>query len=253
MDLLIQLLIDGFDKFHVVPAGAGFFALLLLIVMSLICWYEIINRIACRLFRHIHYCNAIKKFSSLEKRQYFPSFLDNLTEGALKRLSLFTWISWQKISLQNMTNVEDRNSIMINLIQNQLDKERLQLESGLTLLACIGACAPFVGLFGTVWGIYHALQAIGSQGSSSLDQVAGPVGEALIMTGIGLLVALPAVFAYNAFIRLNRCELAQLDSFAHELILLIVHDISLKTSADRPGESLPRPNIDHSDNEGELL
>ncbi|WP_316675645.1 MotA/TolQ/ExbB proton channel family protein [uncultured Tolumonas sp.] len=253
MDLLTQLLIDRLDQIHVVPAGAGFCALLILIVMSLICWYEIVHRIACRLFRYIHYRNAIKKFSSLEKRQYFPSFLENLTEGALKRLSLFTWNSWQKISIQDMTKIKDRKSIMVSLIQNQLDKERLQLESGLTLLACIGACAPFVGLFGTVWGIYHALQAIGSQGSSSLDQVAGPVGEALIMTGIGLLVALPAVFAYNAFIRLNRCELAQLDSFAHELILLIVHDISLKNSTNRSSESFPLPNIDDSDKQGELL
>ncbi|QDX79869.1 biopolymer transporter ExbB [Denitratisoma sp. DHT3] len=91
------------------------------------------------------------------------------------------------------------------------------IESGLTWLATTGATAPFVGLFGTVWGIYHALSAIGLSGQASLEKVAGPVGEALIMTAAGLAVALPAVFAYNAFTRSNRVLLANLDAFAHDL------------------------------------
>ena len=88
-------------------------------------------------------------------------------------------------------------------------------------LATIGAISPFVGLFGTVWGIYHALLAIGAAGQSSLDKVAGPVGEALIMTGFGLAVALPAVLIYNLFVRLNRMKLASLDGFAHDLFALL--------------------------------
>jgi len=98
-----------------------------------------------------------------------------------------------------------------------LDEETLQMERGLTLLATVGATAPFVGLFGTVWGVYHALVAIGMSGAGTLDKVAGPVGEALIMTGLGLAVAIPAVVAYNAFTRANRVFAAQLDSFAYEL------------------------------------
>jgi biopolymer transport protein ExbB len=74
-----------------------------------------------------------------------------------------------------------------------------------------------VGLFGTVWGVYHALLAIGMSGAGTLDKVAGPVGEALIMTGIGLAVAIPAVIAYNAFTRSNRVLSARLDAFAYEL------------------------------------
>lgn len=102
-------------------------------------------------------------------------------------------------------------------IKKVLDEETMRLESGLTLLATVGATAPFVGLFGTVWGVYHALVAIGVSGAGTLDKVAGPVGEALIMTGIGLAVAIPAVIAYNAFTRGNRVLTARLDAFAFEL------------------------------------
>jgi biopolymer transport protein ExbB len=96
-----------------------------------------------------------------------------------------------------------------------------RLESGLTLLASIGATAPFVGLLGTVWGIYHALLNIASSGSLSIDKVAGPVGEALIMTAFGLGVAIPAVLAYNSFARANRLVIAQIDGFAHDLHALL--------------------------------
>ncbi len=84
-------------------------------------------------------------------------------------------------------------------------------------LASIGSTAPFVGLFGTVWGIYHALVGIAAGGTASLDRVAGPVGEALIMTACGLAVAIPAVLAYNTIARSNRLELSALDAFAHDL------------------------------------
>ena len=86
----------------------------------------------------------------------------------------------------------------------------------------MGSAAPFIGLFGTVWGIYHALLAIGAAGQSSLDKVAGPVGEALIMTGFGLAVALPAVLVYNFFVRRNRLKMAELDAFAHDLFALLL-------------------------------
>ncbi|MEY2687984.1 MAG: hypothetical protein RL375_2182 [Pseudomonadota bacterium] len=92
-----------------------------------------------------------------------------------------------------------------------------RVERGLTLLASVGSTAPFVGLFGTVWGIYHALTALAGATQVVLDKVAGPVGEALIMTAAGLFVAIPAVLAYNAITRANRLVLAQLDGFAHAL------------------------------------
>lgn len=106
---------------------------------------------------------------------------------------------------------------MERALRQQLSCAQAGMESGLTLLATTGATAPFVGLFGTVWGIYHALVAIGVSGQAALERVAGPVGEALIMTAAGLAVALPAVFAYNAFTRVNRLVLTDLDAFAHDL------------------------------------
>jgi biopolymer transport protein ExbB len=102
-------------------------------------------------------------------------------------------------------------------IKKVLDEETTHLEAGLTTLATVGATAPFVGLFGTVWGVYHALLGIGMSGAGTLDKVAGPVGEALIMTGLGLAVAIPAVVAYNAFARSNRVLSGRLDAFAFEL------------------------------------
>jgi biopolymer transport protein ExbB len=106
---------------------------------------------------------------------------------------------------------------MERALRQQLSTTQAGMENGLTFLATVGATAPFVGLFGTVWGIYHALLAIGLSGQAALEKVAGPVGEALIMTAAGLAVALPAVFAYNAFTRANRVVLADLDAFAHDL------------------------------------
>ena len=102
-------------------------------------------------------------------------------------------------------------------VDSAIDEDRSHLESGQTFLATVASAAPFVGLFGTVWGIYHALLAIGASGQGTLDKVAGPVGEALIMTAFGLFVAIPAVLAYNAITRANRLELSELDAFAHDL------------------------------------
>lgn len=99
----------------------------------------------------------------------------------------------------------------------ELDNSVSLLQKGLAFLASTGATAPFIGLFGTVWGIYHALMSIGASGSASIDQVAGPIGEALIMTALGLAVAIPAVLGYNALTRMNRELLAELKRFADDL------------------------------------
>jgi biopolymer transport protein ExbB len=119
-------------------------------------------------------------------------------------------------------------------IKKVLDEETTRLENGLTTLATIGATAPFVGLFGTVWGVYHALVAIGMSGAGTLDKVAGPVGEALIMTGIGLAVAIPAVIGYNAITRSNRVLNAKLDAFAFELLTFLSMGSPLADQAQKP-------------------
>jgi biopolymer transport protein ExbB len=102
-------------------------------------------------------------------------------------------------------------------LRNAIDDSTGKLQNGLAVLASIGSTAPFVGLFGTVWGIYHALVAIGATGNAGIDAVAGPIGETLIMTALGLAVAIPAVLGYNALVRGNKRVLHQLSRFAHDL------------------------------------
>ncbi|MCY7353490.1 MAG: MotA/TolQ/ExbB proton channel family protein [Lysobacter sp.] len=111
----------------------------------------------------------------------------------------------------------NRSEFVDRALRQGVTRESMRLESGLTVLATVGSTAPFVGLLGTVWGIYHALLAMGSSGDASINAVAGPVGEALIMTAIGLFVAIPAVLAYNFFVRLNRVTNNKFDTFAHDL------------------------------------
>ncbi len=107
-------------------------------------------------------------------------------------------------------------------IQRNVDRMNNDLQRGLSFLASVGSTAPFVGLFGTVWGIYHALIAIGVAGQASIDKVAGPVGEALIMTAIGLAVAVPAVLGYNWLLRRNKAILDQVRYFSNDLYATLV-------------------------------
>ncbi len=102
-------------------------------------------------------------------------------------------------------------------LRNSVDDSTARMQSGLAILASAGSTAPFVGLFGTVWGIYHALMSIGVAGQATIDKVAGPIGEALIMTALGLAVAIPAVLGYNALVRANKKVISQLNRFAHDL------------------------------------
>ena len=111
----------------------------------------------------------------------------------------------------------NRSEFVDRALRQGVTRESSRLENGLTVLATVGSTAPFVGLLGTVWGIYGALIKIGATGQASIDAVAGPVGEALIMTAVGLFVAIPAVLAYNFFVRLNRVTNSKFDTFAHDL------------------------------------
>ena len=120
------------------------------------------------------------------------------------------------------------DDLLTRALKRAIDEDRSHLEFGQTFLATVASSAPFVGLFGTVWGIYHALLAIGQSGQGTLDKVAGPVGEALIMTAGGLAVAIPAAVAYNAFARANRNTLARLNAFAYDVFAFLATGI--KTS-----------------------
>lgn len=126
----------------------------------------------------------------------------------------------------------DRDELVTRALRGEITQASARLENGLALLASVGSTAPFVGLLGTVWGIYHALISIASSGQVMIDRVAGPVGEALVMTAAGLAVAIPAVLAYNAFVRANRVVLAELDGFAHDLLALVTTGHRLHEHAD---------------------
>jgi biopolymer transport protein ExbB len=114
----------------------------------------------------------------------------------------------------------DRQELLERQLRQQIQKEYQSLESGLAVLASIGSTAPFVGLFGTVFGIINALGAIGKSGSASIEVVAGPIGEALIATGIGIAVAVPAVLAFNYYVRRLKVKAAELDNFATDFVNL---------------------------------
>lgn len=116
-------------------------------------------------------------------------------------------------------NTEQRKTIAEQALLQQMARSRVDIERGLPVLGTIASIAPFVGLFGTVWGIFHALVAIGTSGQAGLAQVAAPVGEALIMTGLGLAVAIPAVLAYNICTRLNRVVTHELHDKAHTILI----------------------------------
>jgi biopolymer transport protein ExbB len=129
---------------------------------------------------------------------------------------------------QDLKHLGAPHDVLERMLRQQLQNIQRFHERGLAELATIGSTAPFVGLFGTVWGIMHALQDIGKSGSASLDVVAGPIGEALIATAIGIATALPAVLAYNFFLRRLKVHVTDLENFAHDFLRLAQkHDYKL--------------------------
>ena len=130
----------------------------------------------------------------------------------------------------------DMSDWITRTLRNCMDEFTGKLQSGLAILASVGSTAPFVGLFGTVWGIYHALLAIGFAGQATIDKVAGPIGESLIMTALGLAVAIPAVLGYNALVRANKSVLQKLSRFAHDLHAYFVTGARVSSGA---GNILP--------------
>ena len=129
----------------------------------------------------------------------------------------------------------DLSEFVTRALRRAVQRTSARLDSGLSVLASVGATAPFVGLFGTVWGIYHALIGIGFTGQATIDKVAGPVGEALIMTAFGIAVAVPAVLAYNFLLRAHRVIAAELDGFAHDLHAYLTTGARLELGAHAVG------------------
>lgn len=135
---------------------------------------------------------------------------------------------------------EQRKAVAEQALLRQISAEKANAEKGVSVLGTIASIAPFVGLFGTVWGIFHALVAVGKSGQAGLAQVATPVGEALIMTGLGLAVAIPAVLAYNIAVRFNRTLSNELQDQAHGLLIdtMLQQDSAKKAEVKTAQESL---------------
>jgi len=192
-----------------------------LLVMSITCWYYILSKSwsAWRIRRSAGALEGFWKAASLEDAIGMLKSAD--TENVFVPLAAQSMeaanIRSQAENAISLNAEIDPSELITRTLRQEINRVSARLESGLTLLASVGSTAPFIGLFGTVWGIYHALTAVAFAGIMQIDKVAGPVGEALIMTAMGLLVAIPAVLAYNAFTRVNRITLAELDAFAHDL------------------------------------
>ena len=189
-----------------------------LLLMSVLSWYYILSK-AWSSWR------IRKSAGALEGFWKAPTFSDAIaTIRHSDSENVYTPLAAQSAEAANIRAQEgslnaatDPGELITRTLRQEINRVSARLENGLTLLASVGSTAPFVGLLGTVWGIYHALIAVSATGTVQIDKVAGPVGEALIMTALGLAVAIPAVLAYNAFTRVNRVTLAELDAFAHDL------------------------------------
>ena len=225
----------GFAHFLSQTDAVGSTVLFLLLVMSVATWYLI----ATRAFAALSMRRRTRTF--LDRFWNAPSLIavekhleDHRPDEPFSHLAYHAIVSarhHQRHGADRLNESGSTSEFLTRAIRRVIDEETARLESGLTVLASVGSTAPFLGLFGTVWGVYHALVAIGVSGQGTLDKVAGPVGEALIMTALGLAVAIPAVLAYNFAVRRNRLVLAQLDSFAHDVFAVLATGSHVAESA----------------------
>ena len=185
----------------------------ILVIMSMGTWYIIVTKI-------YEQYRMGRQARAADKRFWSAPTVQKGTES-LKKGSPYRFIAESGLEASSkhvglLGNV-DLNTWISMSIQRAIDNVQSRMQDGLAFLATVGSTAPFVGLFGTVWGIYHALTAIGIAGQASIDKVAGPVGEALIMTAMGLAVAVPAVLGYNWLVRRNKAAMEQVRSFGADL------------------------------------
>ena len=192
---------------------------LILLVMSISSWYVIVTH-TLRLMANRRRAAAAHNFWHAHR---FDEGLAQLTGKSQDNPFRLLAVESQAAVAHHRDNQADLhgqlslNDWLISSLNGAIEEGTERMQRGLSLLASVGSTAPFVGLFGTVWGIYHALIGISAAGAASIDKIAGPVGEALVMTAFGLAVAIPAVLAYNALVRGNRAVVGKLNRFAQDL------------------------------------
>jgi biopolymer transport protein ExbB len=206
----------------------------LLLIMSIASWYYILSK-AWTSWRIRKSADAVEHFWDAPSMDDAIALLSHAdTEKVYSPLATHAVDAVKvKANSSSLNATVDQGELVTRTLRQQINRVSQRLESGLTLLASVGSTAPFVGLFGTVWGIYHALSAVAMSGTIQIDKVAGPVGEALIMTAIGLVVAIPAVLGYNAFTRVNRLTLGELAAFAHDLHAFLTTGARIGTARGR--------------------
>ena len=219
----------GFASFLAKTDAIGEAILVIMLVMSITTWYLIVTKTITIVLERRKSARFLETFwdapslASVEKHIEANHPDDPFSHLAWHTINAHRHHSGHHLRSDSarLAQAGSSTEFLTRAMRRVIDEDTARLESGLTVLASVGSTAPFVGLFGTVWGVYHALVAIGLSGQGTLDKVAGPVGEALIMTALGLAVAIPAVLAYNGFVRANRLVLAKLDAFAHDLYAVL--------------------------------
>ncbi|RJF92016.1 MotA/TolQ/ExbB proton channel family protein [Noviherbaspirillum saxi] len=207
----------------------------MLLLMSVASWYIIIGKAFAQWRNRSIISAAMTVFWNASSRaQALDTIRAQDKTGVFALLAtdaILAAQAWEEKSSGGIGAGVDASEFIGRTLQQSTVLAQARVERGLTFLASVGSTAPFVGLFGTVWGIYHALVGLSGATQVVLDKVAGPVGEALIMTAAGLFVAIPAVLAYNAFTRGNRLVLAQLDGFANSLHAYLVAGVRVDGQA----------------------
>ncbi len=193
--------------------------LIILVIMSMGSWYIMFVKVWEQSKMYKQYRDVQASFWSAGS---VAEGISGLKEGSAYRFIAENGVKASSHHDGKLLEQIDLNTWVTMSIQRAVDNVSSRLQDGLAFLATVGSTAPFVGLFGTVWGIYHALTAIGIAGQASIDKVAGPVGEALIMTAIGLAVAVPAVLGYNWLVRRNKVALEQLRAFGADLHMVLI-------------------------------
>lgn len=215
----------GFAHFLSQTDTLGRIVLLLLLALSVASWYLIVTKALANYQAGRRAGAFLEQFWAAESLQDMSNALRQQP-----RDNAFAELAYQALEaahdnrqhgLQKLAAAGGLGEFLTRVLRNGIDQEASRVEQGLTVMASAASASPYIGLFGTVWGIYHALVNIGISGQGTLDKVSGPVGEALIMTALGLAVAIPAVLAYNGFTRRNRVWLARLDAFAYDLYALL--------------------------------
>jgi len=214
--------VDGLTAFWAQSDSVGRAVALLLLGMSVWAWVTILWKL--RVLRRVEadLARAVPAFWAAEGLDPAVQRLQALDrEGVLAPLVA---AALAPVPARTVSSLSGRDAQLTRQLRDALHGSVVHLQSGQVLLASVGSTAPFVGLFGTVWGIYHALMGMAAEGAITLEKISGPVGEALIMTAAGIAVAVPAVLAYNAFGKaVARCE-AELEGFAHDLRELALQD-----------------------------